>query len=124
MQFIYNLVRYYQARQNNVNGVPIHSDTLISWSCRDTYQRRINELEKKGIISRSSRYVNGLESKRIHLFWEYFSDEETIQNINGTPNTINEAITLSFTSDELHSKLKKLRLTSSNIKRIVANTYE
>jgi len=123
MQFLYKLIRYYQPKQNQGNTISLHSNTLIEWSSRNTYQKFLYHLEKKGIIKQEGKYIRGLRAKTIIINWEYDSTVKPIQYNGKTPEDITTAIKIGITKEELKLILKSIYLPASRIKVILAKIY-
>jgi hypothetical protein len=77
LKFLADLIRYSNSRRHRP-AIQIHTDKLIEWSSHHTYQKRIAELEGKGIIERSTGYQAGVQSKTIKLNWKWRSSSEAV----------------------------------------------
>jgi hypothetical protein len=119
MRFLANLVSYFNPRQNK-GHIPVHSDLLIKWGSRGTYQKYIEELIDKGIVERSLNYSVGSHAKMIRLFWDYRPSHDAIQN-DGRNLGFDEALPKAFSREEFDAILKSIRLSParrSNLRKL------
>jgi len=105
MRFIFELVKYMNPRRHR-DSVPLHRDKFVSWSGAGTYQRHLNYLESKGILKRGSGYRVGQQSKGIKLTWPYKSDKETVLFNGRAVNTLEKAVPMLFTPEDLRALLR------------------
>lgn len=109
MRFLANLVSYFNPRQNK-GHIPVHSDLLIKWGSRDTYQKYTQELIDKGIVERSPNYSVGSHAKMIRLVWDYGPSHDAIRN-DGRNLGFDEAVQKAFSRVEFDAILKSIPIS-------------
>jgi hypothetical protein len=120
MKFLANLVSYFNPRQNT-GHIPVHSDLLIQWSSRDTYQNHIEELVDKGIVERTVNYSVGNHAKMIRLAWDYRPSHDAIQD-DGRNLRFDEVLPKAFSRVEFDAILKSIPISParrSNLRKLL-----
>ena len=105
MKFIFELVKYMNPRKYR-ESVPIHSDKLIEWSSRETYQKNLEYLDGKGILKRGPGYLVGEKSKGIKLEWPYQTDKDAILFEGRAVETLEKVVTMLFKPTDFRGLLE------------------
>lgn len=105
MRFAFELVKYMNPRRHR-ESVPIHSDRFIEWSSDKTYFGNLQYLEEKGILTRSSWYMMGKQSKTVKLDWPYKTEKEAVRWGDRTVESLNDAVRMTFKPAEFRELLR------------------
>ncbi|MBU1173649.1 MAG: hypothetical protein KKD44_29110 [Proteobacteria bacterium] len=94
MRFLFHLVKFCYPRRFRT-FVSVHTNRLIEWGSRRTYNKYLQEFEAQGLLKRGSAYQTGLFSKAIKLEWPFKSSSEavlydgrSIETFEGTVKTV------------------------------------
>jgi len=124
---LFFLVKYFYPRRLRPQ-VTVHSDLLVRWSSRDTYQARLREWADMGIVKQGDKYVVGKKAKELVLTWNYRHPESAILVDERAPETLEETLAASYEPEELRALLKQAgmdrRNTSPYLKRVFEPTRD
>lgn len=123
MRFLYSLISYAYPRRHYELGIPIHSEKLIKWSSSNSYEHRLIELERAGIIVRTKGYRSGIVSKKIKVKWDFLEQGTPLLIDGRTPNDVKDAIAVFIDEKDAADILKQSNVYSSQRKRILAKIY-
>lgn len=99
MRFLYSLIKYCNPRRHR-NSINIHRDKLVEWSSERAYQKRLDELEEKGIIKRGRSYQVGVRSKGISVKWNYRDSEQAVLFDGRSVDSFGKTLKLLYSQDE------------------------
>lgn len=122
MKFLYNLVKFAYPRRHR-KFIPYHTNRLIKWSSKETYQKYLNELGEKGIAKRGTSYLakgfSGSQgyAKELKFNWRFRSSNEAIIHEGRSIETFEKTIKYLFKDkpDEYRQ-----RLTRAGVERTTA----
>jgi len=128
MKFLYEMVLYFNARHHRP-VVTVHTESLIRWSSRSTYGKRLEELEAAGIVTRGKSYqiqTSGQpgRAKSTTLNWSFQPVEDAVLVHGRSPTNLKEAVKVAFTLDELINQLSLIGPSKRNIRRRLSELYE
>ena len=104
LKFMTELIRYCNPRRHRA-AIQIHTDKLQNWSSKDTYLKRMVELEDSGIIDRSTGYQVGANAKAIKIKWPWRSSRDAIL-LDGRSADHRNSLKHCFTPEEFRDSLK------------------
>jgi len=123
MNFAFNLIKYCYPRSSRT-FIDIHSDKLIEWSSRETYQRNLEELSNQGIIKRGDKYSVGRFSKSIKINWNFKDSKDAILYESRSPDTLEDTIKLSYKPEEFRELLKEAGSKRTTAIKTVKRLFE
>jgi len=106
MRFLYNLVKYSYPRRHR-KLISIHTDKLIQWSSKRTYQKYLNELQNKSIAERREAYLAGLFSKDLKLDWGFRGSDEAVIHEGRAIETFGDTIRFLYKPGEFRQLLER-----------------
>lgn len=106
MKFLFNLVKYSYPRRYR-KFISIHTDRLIQWSSHRTYQKYLNEFEKKGIAERKTAYLPGGFSKDLKINWKFRNDTDAVIFAGRTIETFEGTVKRTFQPEDFRQMLEK-----------------
>jgi hypothetical protein len=124
MRFLFHLVKFYYPRRFRT-FVPVHTNKLIEWGSRRTYDKYLREFETQGLIKRGSAYQAGHFSKDIKLEWPFKNSSEALLYDGRSIETFEQAAKLIFQPWEMRELLEsagsKVRWSYVLVRRIWEN---
>jgi hypothetical protein len=124
MRFLFHLVKFCYPRRFRI-FVPIHTDRLIAWGSRRTYDKYLREFEAQGLLIRGKSYQTGLFSKAIKLEWPFKSSSEALLYDGRSIEKFEQTAKLIFKPWEMRELLEiagsKVRWSYELVRRIWEN---
>ena len=122
-RFLFHLVKYFYPRRVR-SRVTVHSELLVKWSSKRTYQTRVEELGQLGIARRSGIYIVGRKSKDMILTWKYRHPENAVLLDERAPDTLEDTLAASYEPEELRALLKQAGMDRRNISSYLKRIFE
>ncbi len=122
MRFLFSLVKYYYPRRFRP-FVGIHTDKLIEWASRRTYQKYFGEFEAAGIVSRGSKYSPGRFSKNIRIEWPWKSEGEAVLFDGRAVDTFADSVRLVFRPGDFRGLLEAASVKKDSAYRTIENIW-
>lgn len=118
-RFFFDLLNYLYPRVGAGYYVAVHTRVLSSFSGGSAYLENLERLEELGHVTRRGGYRSGIESKKIHVNWNFLLDGEAFVVEGRSPENLDKALAAAFERDELVELLKKAGLDARAIASIV-----
>ncbi|HUU26287.1 MAG TPA: hypothetical protein VM123_00610 [archaeon] len=122
IKFLFNLVKYAYPRRYR-SALRIHSDKLIEWASKKTYQKRIIELEEKGIVLRGSGYLVSALSKALKLNWKFKSSSDAVLFKGRAIDTFEGTVKLLFKPRDFRDMLMSSGTKPTTATEIIKRIY-
>jgi hypothetical protein len=103
-RFLFNLVKYAYPRRFRT-FLNVHSNNLIQWGSRRGYQKRLEGLQRLGIVQRYDSYQVDRFAKSIKLKWPWKDIDQAILVDNRAPESFEDTIRASHEPEELRALL-------------------
>ena len=119
---LFHWVKYSSSRDHR-ELIRIRWDKLADWSGIHTYLKRIDDLKISCNIERGSAYHEGDYSKYFILPWDHGDPADAILIDGRHAETLEEAVTASYTPAEARRLLRDTGFTRKNAEKIVRRWY-
>jgi len=132
IKFLFEIVKYSYPRRHR-QFLNIHSDKLRRWGNERTYNKYLNELDEKGILSRSSSYLSGSLAKEIgqtayakslKLKWQYKSSTDAILYEGRALDTFESAVKMIYKPSDFRAIIRKAGASRQMASHAAKQVYE
>ena len=123
MRFLFHLVKFCYPRRFRT-FVSVHTNRLIEWGSRRTYDKYLREFEAQGLLTRGTAYQTGHFSKAIKLEWPFQNSSEAVLYDGRSIETFEQTVRTIFKPEEMRELIESAGLKVSWSYELVRRIWE